>query len=213
MRWTLEWSSCRSRTSTGRRRSTPTGWASTSTTTRGRRRHADRAAHAAGVGMLDRDRRGRRRRHAARLVKGLQLVVADVRAAREQLLERGVEVGEVQVLARTRGRSPTRSTTSASSSSATRTATPGRAADLRARQAAPRRTCPARAPGGAPGCRGPRFGQPRHLKPAGADCGRRGASASRGRSRSAVESGWPDMAGVVVPWPQSRRNDTRLASS
>jgi catechol 2,3-dioxygenase-like lactoylglutathione lyase family enzyme len=31
-------------------------------------------------------------------LKGLQLVVADVRAAREELLERGVEVGEVQVL-------------------------------------------------------------------------------------------------------------------
>ena len=31
-------------------------------------------------------------------LKGLQLVVKDVRAARDQLLERGVEVGEVQVL-------------------------------------------------------------------------------------------------------------------
>jgi catechol 2,3-dioxygenase-like lactoylglutathione lyase family enzyme len=32
-------------------------------------------------------------------VQGLQLVVADVQAARDQLVERGVEVGEVQVLA------------------------------------------------------------------------------------------------------------------
>ena len=31
-------------------------------------------------------------------LKGLQLVVADLRAAREQLVERGVEVGEIQVL-------------------------------------------------------------------------------------------------------------------
>ncbi len=31
-------------------------------------------------------------------LKGLQLVVADLRAARAQLLERGVEVGEIQVL-------------------------------------------------------------------------------------------------------------------
>jgi catechol 2,3-dioxygenase-like lactoylglutathione lyase family enzyme len=31
-------------------------------------------------------------------LKGLQLVVRDVRAARAQLVERGVEVGEVQVL-------------------------------------------------------------------------------------------------------------------
>ena len=31
-------------------------------------------------------------------LKGLQLVVPDIRAAREQLLERGVDVGEVQVL-------------------------------------------------------------------------------------------------------------------
>ena len=36
-------------------------------------------------------------------LKGLQLVVKDVRAARAQLLERGVEVGEVQIL----GESPT----------------------------------------------------------------------------------------------------------
>ena len=34
-------------------------------------------------------------------LKGLQLVVADIRAAREQLVERGVEVGEVQVLGQT----------------------------------------------------------------------------------------------------------------
>jgi len=32
-------------------------------------------------------------------VKGLQIVVADVHAAREELLSRGLEVGEVQVLA------------------------------------------------------------------------------------------------------------------
>src|SRR5437870_13916256 len=32
-------------------------------------------------------------------VKGLQLVVSDVHAARDQLVERGVDVGEVQVLA------------------------------------------------------------------------------------------------------------------
>jgi catechol 2,3-dioxygenase-like lactoylglutathione lyase family enzyme len=31
-------------------------------------------------------------------LKGLQLVVADLRAARAQLVERGVEVGEIQVL-------------------------------------------------------------------------------------------------------------------
>lgn len=31
-------------------------------------------------------------------LKGLQLVVSDVRAARAQLVERGVEVGEVQVI-------------------------------------------------------------------------------------------------------------------
>jgi catechol 2,3-dioxygenase-like lactoylglutathione lyase family enzyme len=31
-------------------------------------------------------------------LKGLQLVVRDVRAARDQLLERGVEVGEIQVM-------------------------------------------------------------------------------------------------------------------
>ena len=31
-------------------------------------------------------------------LKGLQLVVKDVRAARDQLLERGVEVGEIQVM-------------------------------------------------------------------------------------------------------------------
>ena len=36
-------------------------------------------------------------------VKGLQLVVADLTAAREQLVERGVDVGEIQVL----GESPT----------------------------------------------------------------------------------------------------------
>jgi catechol 2,3-dioxygenase-like lactoylglutathione lyase family enzyme len=32
-------------------------------------------------------------------VQGLQIVVADVHAARDQLVERGVDVGEVQVLA------------------------------------------------------------------------------------------------------------------
>ena len=32
------------------------------------------------------------------LLKGLQLVVSDIRAARAQLAERGVEVGEVEVL-------------------------------------------------------------------------------------------------------------------
>jgi hypothetical protein len=31
-------------------------------------------------------------------LKGLQLVVKDIRAARAQLVERGVEVGEVQVI-------------------------------------------------------------------------------------------------------------------
>ena len=36
-------------------------------------------------------------------LKGLQLVVRDLRAARAELLERGVEVGEIQVL----GESPT----------------------------------------------------------------------------------------------------------
>jgi catechol 2,3-dioxygenase-like lactoylglutathione lyase family enzyme len=36
-------------------------------------------------------------------LKGLQLVVADLRAARDQLLERGVEVSEIQVL----GENPT----------------------------------------------------------------------------------------------------------
>ena len=35
-------------------------------------------------------------------LKGLQLVVSDIRAAREQLVERGVEVGDVQVV----GKSP-----------------------------------------------------------------------------------------------------------
>ena len=35
-------------------------------------------------------------------LKGLQLVVADVRAAREELLQRGVQVSEIQIL----GQSP-----------------------------------------------------------------------------------------------------------
>jgi hypothetical protein len=34
---------------------------------------------------------------ASRLTPGVQLCVADLRAAREKLLERGVEVGEIQV--------------------------------------------------------------------------------------------------------------------
>ena len=35
-------------------------------------------------------------------IKGLQLVVADLRAAREQLAARGLEIGEVQIAARAR---------------------------------------------------------------------------------------------------------------
>jgi uncharacterized glyoxalase superfamily protein PhnB len=45
--------------------------------------------------VLDRARQGPRR-HAARLGQGLQLVVADIEAARAELAGRGVEVGDVQ---------------------------------------------------------------------------------------------------------------------
>ena len=59
-------------------------------------------------------------------LKGLQLVVRDIHAARAQLGEQGVEVGEIQVIEReTPHLSPTDSTMSGSSSSAIRTATAG----------------------------------------------------------------------------------------
>ncbi|MGI9145399.1 MAG: VOC family protein [Chloroflexota bacterium] len=48
--------------------------------------------------MLDCHRRGNRRAGAPGSVHGLQMVVADVHAAHDQLVERGVEVGEVQDL-------------------------------------------------------------------------------------------------------------------
>ncbi len=39
-------------------------------------------------------------------LKGLQLVVADIEAARRELLERGVEVGEIQILGENRRPQP-----------------------------------------------------------------------------------------------------------
>ena len=58
-------------------------------------------------------------------LKGLQLVVSDIHAARAELAQRGVEVGEIQVMGENPTLSPTRSTMSGSSSSAIRTATSG----------------------------------------------------------------------------------------
>ena len=58
-------------------------------------------------------------------LKGLQLVVPDIHAARAQLGERGVQVGELQVMGENPHLSPTHSTMSGSSSSAIRTATGG----------------------------------------------------------------------------------------
>ena len=58
-------------------------------------------------------------------LQGLQLVVSDIHAARAQLVERGVDVSEVQSSARTHGQCRTRSTTSRSSSSTIPTATVG----------------------------------------------------------------------------------------
>ena len=61
----------------------------------GQRRDALRAADAARIGLLDRDRQGRHRREPGS-VQGMQLVVADIEAAHAQLAERGVEVSDVQ---------------------------------------------------------------------------------------------------------------------
>ena len=58
-------------------------------------------------------------------LKGLQLVVSDLLAAPPQLVERGVEVSEVQVFDESPATQPIRSTTSASSFSTTRTAMAG----------------------------------------------------------------------------------------
>ena len=58
-------------------------------------------------------------------LKGLQLVVPDIHAARDHLRQRGVEVSEIQVMGESPALSRTRSTTSDSSSSAIRTATVG----------------------------------------------------------------------------------------
>lgn len=58
-------------------------------------------------------------------LKGLQLVVPDLKRAHDELVERGVEVSEIQVVGQNPGRCRIHWTTSASSSSPTRTATPG----------------------------------------------------------------------------------------
>ncbi len=58
-------------------------------------------------------------------LKGLQLVVPDIHAARDQLRQRGVEVSDIQVMGESPSLSRTRWTTSGSSSSAIRTATAG----------------------------------------------------------------------------------------
>ena len=56
-------------------------------------------------------------------MRGLQLVVADAQAARQELLDRGVEASEIMVFAR--------ATAARSSVSAIRTATPGRSSSSR----------------------------------------------------------------------------------
>ena len=70
---------------------------------RDRRGHAHRPAHPARLGLLDRDRRGRRAGHAAGLAQGAAARRARPRGARAELLARGVDPGEVQVV----GENPT----------------------------------------------------------------------------------------------------------
>ena len=48
------------------------------------------------VGLLDRDRQGRDRLRQPGSVQGMQMVVSDIQAAHAELVERGVEVSDVQ---------------------------------------------------------------------------------------------------------------------
>jgi len=89
------WSSSRSRTSTGRRPSTPSNWASTPITTT---RSATKCGSCSSRRLARAARSPLARDSPIRpgSLKGVQLVVDDIEVAHNQLRDRGVAVSEVQ---------------------------------------------------------------------------------------------------------------------